>query len=411
MEQAAVGSRTDGPRTLFVSHEASRTGAPMVLLHFLRWLRANTSLDFEVLLLAGGPLVPEFAAVAPTRLVPALGSGHASYLEAGIKRAGFPRLGDRLKVARAQRPLRDLRGFDVLYLNSSTSALALRILPEVPPMVVSHIHELDSALRYWFPEHDRSVMLEATSWFVACAEAVSDSLIAGYGVPRERVSCHYEFIRPPVVTAGGAEAHRSALGIPEGSMVVGASGLRIWRKGPDLFVQMAAALVRARPDLDVHFVWLGAPGDEHIPVESDVNKLGLTGRVHFVDELPDPADLFAAMDVMCLTSREDPYPLVMLEAASLGVPVVSFDNGGATEFAGPQDHERRAAIVPYLDAEAMAAEVTALLDDDAERLALGSRGKQHVLHEHTVEVGSAALHAELMARVEAADRRAGASSR
>lgn len=410
MNQAGVGSSTTGPRVLFVSHEATRTGAPMMLLHFLRWLRANTSLDFEVLLLAGGPLVSEFSAVAPTRLVPALGGGQVSYFEAGIKRAGFPGLSDRLKVARARFPLRNLREFDVLYLNSSTSALALRVLPDVPPMVVSHIHELDSALRYWFPEHDRSVMLEATSWFVACAEAVADCLIAGYGVPSEMVSCHHEFIQPPVVTAGGAEAHRSALGIPEGSRVVGASGLRIWRKGPDLFVQMAAELVRQRPDLDVHFVWLGASRDEYVPVESDVVRLGLEGRVHFVDELSDPADLFSALDVLCVTSREDPYPLVMLEAAALGVPVVSFDNGGATEFAGPQDHARRAVIVPYMDAEAMASAVGELLEDEAERQAVGRRGQERVLHEHTVEVGSAALHAELMARVEAG-RRSGATRR
>jgi glycosyltransferase involved in cell wall biosynthesis len=153
---------------------------------------------------------------------------------------------------------------------------------------------------------------------------------------------------------------------------------------------------------------LGASRDEHVPVESDVVRLGLAGRVHFVDELSDPADLFAAMDVLCVTSREDPYPLVMLEAASLGVPVVSFDNGGATEFAGPQHRERRAVIVPYLDVEAMATAVAELVDDDAERLAVGKRGQERVLHEHTVEVGSAVLHAELVARVEAAARRVGA---
>ena len=57
--------------------------------------------------------------------------------------------------------------FDAVYLNSTTSALALRVLPHVPPVVFSHIHELDSAFTYWFPEHDRRAMLEATDLFIA----------------------------------------------------------------------------------------------------------------------------------------------------------------------------------------------------------------------------------------------------
>ena len=54
------------PSILFVSHDASRTGAPIALLTFLRWLRANTDYRFEVLLGCGGPLEPAFEALAPT---------------------------------------------------------------------------------------------------------------------------------------------------------------------------------------------------------------------------------------------------------------------------------------------------------------------------------------------------------
>lgn len=391
---------SSSPRVLFVSHEASRTGAPILLLHFVRWLRDHTDLDFEILLLAGGPLTADFAAVAPTHVVEALGTTQASYIEAGIAKAGFPRLSDRLKVARAQRSVDHLGGFDVLYMNSTTSALALRILPEVPPVVCSHIHELGSAFSYWFPEQDRRAMLEATDWFVACAEAVATNLVESYGVAPEQVSCHYEFIDPPTADPARAQRLRRSLGLPDDAFLVGASGVVIWRKGPDLFVQAAAALRRSDPDLDVHFVWVGGPGDERIPVEQDIAGLGLEGRVHFVGELSDPGDLFSTLDAFCLTSREDPYPLVMLEAAALGVPIVSFANGGAVEFAGDTGDlaTRRAAIVPYLDAEAMGATVAHLLRDPVAAREMAGRGQRRVLDEHTIEVGAAALHAELLAR-------------
>jgi glycosyltransferase involved in cell wall biosynthesis len=243
-------------------------------------------------------------------------------------------------------------------------------------------------------------MLRSTDWFVACAEAVAHNLIGGHGVAREQVSTHYEFIEPPVADPARAARLRRSFGIPSDALLVGGSGVVIWRKGPDLFVQAAAELVRQAPDLDVHFVWVGGPGYERLPIEQDIAGLGLEGRVHFVGELTDPGDLFSTLDAFCLTSREDPYPLVMLEAASLGVPVVTFANGGAVEFAGPQDDAaaRRAAVVPYLDAEAMGATLAELLQDPGARLAMGRRGQRRVLEEHTIEVGAAALHAELMLR-------------
>src|SRR5262245_34600577 len=69
---------TPGP-ILFVSHDASPTGAPFVLLHLLRWLRGNTNLDFHVALNATGTLESQFAELAPVavfRREPPLASRH-----------------------------------------------------------------------------------------------------------------------------------------------------------------------------------------------------------------------------------------------------------------------------------------------------------------------------------------------
>lgn len=392
--------RRRGPRMLFVSHEASRTGAPIVFLHFLRWLREQTDLDFEILLLTGGPLTDEFRTVAPTHVADVLGTGATSYIEAGIAKAGFPVTSDRLKVARARRELDHLRGFDGLYLNSTTSSLALRVLPEVPPFVASHVHELESAFTYWFPAADRDAVLRRADWFVGCSEQVARHLIEAHGVHRSKVSVHHEFIEVPRVDDERARRIRGELGLPTEAHLVGASGVQIWRKGPDLFVQAAADLVRAHGDLDVHFVWVGDAGEERLPLEADIAGTGLSGRFHIVGELLDPADLFTNLDVFCLPSREDPYPLVMLESAALGVPMVAFDAGGAREFAGSRDPaERRAVLVPYLDTEAMASEVVGLLQNASDRKQLGARGRDHVRGHHLVELAAPRLHDELLRRL------------
>src|SRR5690242_5918890 len=82
---------------LFVSHDASLTGAPIVLLNFLRWLSAQQLMPFEVLLREGGPLQTEFERIAPTQV---LNSGFAATLHrhgipTGVGRARLARLAAR----------------------------------------------------------------------------------------------------------------------------------------------------------------------------------------------------------------------------------------------------------------------------------------------------------------------------
>jgi L-malate glycosyltransferase len=46
-------------------------------------------------------------------------------------------------------------------------------------------------------------------------------------------------------------------------------------------------------------------------------------------------DYLNLADGFVLTSREDPFPLVMIEAAWLGKPIVAFNSGGVSEFVQP----------------------------------------------------------------------------
>ena len=51
---------------LFISHDASRTGAPILLLNFLRWFKQNTDIPFRIILAKTGELEPYFKELAPT---------------------------------------------------------------------------------------------------------------------------------------------------------------------------------------------------------------------------------------------------------------------------------------------------------------------------------------------------------
>lgn len=396
---------------LAVSHEATRTGAPIVLLRLLQWLRAHRDVDVEVLLLKGGPLTGELAAVGPVHRAHAYGG--ATLPEKVEKRLAKRRLGrvaDASRLARLRRDVRHLRGFDVLYLNSMSSAVALRALPELPPTVITHVHELDSALAHWIEPEDRAAMLERSDTFVAAAGCVERALVETYGVVPSRVHRCYEFVDPPAPDPERVAAARAELGLAPGELVVGAAGTADWRKGTDLFLQLAARVRRDAPDLPVRFVWVGRTLDHHQDGhEADLALADLGDRVTFTGEVPDPESYMRHLDVFCLTSREDPYPLVCLEAALLGVPVVTFDNGGMAELAiadGADDPLLTA--VPYLDVEAMAAAVIDLLraPDDARRS--GARLGAWVAERHVSEVGAAELASVIDAALAAGPAVAGA---
>jgi glycosyltransferase involved in cell wall biosynthesis len=147
---------------------------------------------------------------------------------------------------------------------------------------------------------------------------------------------------------------------------------------------LAVTLLAAERDGDLHFLWAGA-GEEReiVRARHDIRAAGLASKVTLLGPVEDPRPLYAAMDVFALTSREDPFPLVCLEAAAAGKPIVCFDGaGGIDEFVGRDG----GFVVPYLDLAAMAERLRGLLDDEGLRRRMGERNRRHVLESYTLGV-------------------------
>lgn len=395
---------------LFVSHEGTRTGAPMMLLHFLRWLRENSRVEPEIALIRGGPLAAEFAELGPTTVLgDVVDWPTPSLTEVRLTSRGLHRASLAVQRVRMRSKVQALRSQRIVYLNSSVSLRLLHHLPEAQT-AISHIHELQSSLPWSLRPLDPTLMRDRVSHFVAAADCVADNLVNSYSVDRERISRLYEFIDTAAVVQPPERSRadiRAQLGLAPDDFVVGGCGYADWRKGIDLFIQMAKA-VGESGRRDVHFVWVGArpEGYELEEQELDIAHAGVDGRLHFVGLQDRPFDWYRAFDVFALTSREDPYPLVGLETALLGVPMVCFDrSGGMIELVRRGADEglgETGVIVDYLDVEAMGSAVVALLDDQPRRAAIGQQAAQVVRRDHDVAVAAPQL-LEIIERV--TDRR------
>lgn len=386
-------------RVLFMSHAAERTGPPIIMLHLARWLRANTDVDFELLFLQGGELEEEFRTLAPVWILDEWEPPRtAAVAESVAWKVGLGRFAPRLRTWALRRRMRGVRDIDVVYINTAGSVRALRYLDIGEPDVITHVHELSVGLDFHLGPEDHEIIRRRSRHYIVVSEAVRDAVAASFGVPRDQIGLRYGFVESaqsapdPAVTL----AHRHSAGIPDDALVVGAAGLTHWRKAPDLFVQVARK-VRERwaGERPVHFLWVGGESDgpELEPVAYDIAHAGLEDVVHFVGHQADPFPWFAAFDVLVLPAREDAFPLVCLEAAALGVPIVCFDNGGMPEFVGDGDC---GYVVPYPDLDQMADRVLALLTDDALRRQLGDRAAERSVAAHDVEVGARGIYEELV---------------
>jgi glycosyltransferase involved in cell wall biosynthesis len=381
------GALTSTPKMskkiLFISHSASRTGAPIVLLHFLRWLKANTDIPFDVLVGDSGELLPEFQALAPTRV---LMGGLDLTTRICRKAMGGRRFG-KWQDASFQRQFRRHQ-YGLVYANTVCNLREMALLSDLGIPVICHIHELNQVLDFVVGREAFLNNHQCVQHFIAVSRAVQDYLLKDWSISESRISLVHGFIPDKDVDARSQAQVRAAiraqLGLVDSEVLVGGCGTLDWRKGVDLFVQLARS-VRGKPTgQKIRFLWVGGKkgSTDFIKFEHDVKICGLSDAVTVIENCSNPLDYFSAMDVFALTSREDPFPLVMLEAASLRLPIVCFDGAGG----GPEFIEEEAGLAaPYLDVDSFAAHVLALADNSQMRRSIGFAAAQKVKSRYTVE--------------------------
>ena len=382
------GEKEQGTEVLFISHEASRTGAPLMLLNFLGWFREHTGIPFVLLLKRDGALRSAFEKLGPTHVLYRPESLRVRIAGKFARWAGktVPWQADPGVIHR----LKQSRKVGLIYSNTALNGDVLDLLRDRECPVLSHVHELESAIQSWPIPGCVGPTFVHTDRFVAASDAVLENLVTKHSVARDHIDRVYTALSissdlAQAVTMG-SEARREleAAGLMMNRRIVVGCGTISERKGTDFFVQLAECIVRRLGAKAPAFVWVGGgrkAGDLDV-VRQDVVARGLVKDVFFLGLTDKPLKYLELADVFVLTSREDPFPIVCMEAGVLEKPVVCFAGAGGTPELVRDDGGR---IVPYLEIDAMAGAVQRLLEDYALRVRLGQTLKERVLREHTIE--------------------------
>lgn len=364
---------------LFVSHDASRTGAPIFLLRFLQWLRDHRNIPFRVLVVSPGELLPEFKSAGPTDVFE-----QESRVKRLFRRFKVP-LWDGARRLESLRKRLSESSIGLIYSNTIAAGKILDYLSFLDCPIICHVHELEQAIRQC-DEGDNLALVKKHAWsYVAVSHAVKRNLVANHGIPEDKITVIHGFVPTrPTQRGKGSDPRlmvRRELGISNDARLVCACGSIEPRKGPDLFLQVAGKFANTDGTPSVHFVWIGGKKEQAEAIRKRAWELSLEDIVHFVGRRADVSPYYAASDVFLLTSREDPFPLVMMEAALLGNPIVCFENsGGAPEFV----QDDAGFVVRAFDAGEMAEKVALLLRSDELRRRMGEVARQRVLQRHDI---------------------------
>jgi glycosyltransferase involved in cell wall biosynthesis len=236
--------------------------------------------------------------------------------------------------------------YTVIYANTIISIpLASELIKLTPESTfIVHVHELNVIIKQLLP--NLKDYLPVIDHFIVPSKLVKTNLIAHWSVHEHNIEVVHEC----------TTVEDTIQSQTKGTVfTVGASGYVHWRKGHDVFLQLARYITLNYPDAYIKFVWVGkVPLMEQIILEADIQKLGLQDVVVFTGELEDPSSYYNIFDVFVLPSREDPFPLVCIEVGMLGKPIISFEQATGTN----EIIEKGGGfVVPYLNIEVMAKKI------------------------------------------------------
>lgn len=144
--------------------------------------------------------------------------------------------------------------------------------------------------------------------------------------PRPHVALILNGLHSARITVTTAPARlREQLGIGPEAPVFGTAGRLVPVKGLAPFLGAARVILEKQPE--AHFLIAGE-GPLRSELEATARRLGIHAAVSFVGFRPDIVDLINLMDVFVLPSLSEGRPMVLLEAMTLGRPIVASAVGG-----------------------------------------------------------------------------------
>ena len=355
-----------------------RGGGEMMLWHLVSQGQ-HLGIEWQVVFLQAGPMVKQVE-------------------EVGIKCYVFPagkmrQVGRLLQTAKKIAVLAKQEGVDLFCGWMGTGQLytgTASLLSGIPNMWYQLGIPFDKGLI------DRIATCLPAQRILACSDAGARAQEAIAPCrPMSRVYPGVELERFDLASLPSPKEARHKLGLPSDDILIGIVGrLQHWKGIHTVLRALPAVQARYKA---AKVVVVGGPHafEPEYPafLQSEVERLSIADSVVFAGLQTNVPEWMQAMDVMIHASSDEPFGIVVIEAMTLGKPVVATNTAGPTEIITP---EKQGLLTPFEDATALSQAILRYLDapDFAKKVGQAAQGRaQDFAVQHYVEGIAAACRA------------------
>ncbi len=361
--------RKNGRTVLVVSHEASRTGAPILALNLVRELAKRNNV--VAITLGGGELIQEFI------------SESAELLQ--LDRIHMP------AELITERVVDFVKQHEVstAFVNSVESRCVLPGLKVARVLSVALLHEFASYTR---PVSAFQEVFSAADQIVFSTEITLANALARPGVerpvnvhvlPQGKCLTRFEQTAPNEAEQRWLDNVLRPSGRSDRQFVVLGAGTIETRKGIDLFIEVATRIISGPNGGKFRFVWVGNGYDPQndtlrsVYLADQIVRAGVQAQLKIVRATSEIEHAYACADIMLLSSRLDPLPNVAIDMLLAGKPVMCFDRTtGIADFLAAIGLKED-CVANYLDTNEMACKLQALADNPDRLTEVAEIAKAH----------------------------------
>lgn len=340
---------------------ANYTGAPIALCETINAIKKGCNVECDILILRDGELKNEFR-------------NYGNVLQGWNKKDVFSKIarlvGSEYAKYHYLSEVRKMR-YDLVYANTIYSlAIALHLKNKFGIPFVLHLHESSYALSL---SGICAEDLKSCERIITVSNFASEALIHNFSYPENKIIVAHPFspIVKEVYQNKGEYTKKE-----DNTFYVGLAGTGYWIKSVDRLPLLMDIFFRKYPNTNCKFIWVGEfDKGEKEKLLFELKKFCLEDKIMLTGRVENPQDYYKQFDVFVLLSREDSFPLVALENASLYKPIICFENSsGAVEWV----KEGAGDVVPYMHLDTLASSIYKFYCDETYKLTVGYRAHEIV---------------------------------
>ena len=326
-------------KILFISHDATRSGAPLYLLNLIQWFKDNYQIECLILLKSSGELYTSFANSGPTLI------WDAHYISSNFKNKIAAKIGYRnLEISYQNRIIKQIKSFkpDLVIANTVVSnKLAFLFKKSLACPFVAIYHEMKFSAEFYYGEHLSKKYINLFDKIIVINQNIKEFLKTKFLIESEKIIIIAPFISLP------PKKENLVVIKPEYKFNILLSGFGGWQKGFDLLGPLLAICKYKELGHLFSFTWVG-----HIPfkqmkmLEFELSQIDACDLINFPGIVSDMSKYYMMASLLLLLSKEDSFPLTCIEAANYGIPILAFEkSGGINEFI----NRGGGVSVPFMD--------------------------------------------------------------